>query len=92
MIIAVKFCGGCDPEYDRTDMFNKIKTGVGDKAKWTFSADDFSDCLVVINGCGRACANTADFRHSKKISICSKNYGLQKVLASILEHRGGDKE
>jgi hypothetical protein len=82
MIVAVKFCGGCDPQYDRTGMLNKIKKALGDKVEWTFSSQTPADYLVVINGCNRACADISDFHVSRVISI-NKNYTteyLEKIF------------
>lgn len=90
MIIAVKFCGGCDPEYDRIEMFEKIKTAVGERVEWIFSANAAAKWLLVINGCGRACADTADFQNSKTISICNKNNHIQKLLELIFESTEGE--
>ena len=55
--IAVKFCGGCDPGYDRVDYLEQIRS-LGDMAKIEFVRMDDGDCdsLLLINGCQRACA------------------------------------
>lgn len=76
MIVAVKFCGGCDPEYDRTEMFNKIKKALGDRVEWTFSSQTSADYLLVINGCSRACADISDFHISRVISVDKETANL----------------
>jgi len=54
--VAVKFCGGCDPGYDRVDYLERIRAGGENRIEWvTIDNTDF-DALLLINGCQRACA------------------------------------
>lgn len=80
MLVAVKFCGGCDPEYDRIEMFQKIKKALGNKVEWTFSPTTHADCLLVINGCSRACANTSEFHISKVFFVDKETANLSENI------------
>ena len=55
MKIGVKFCGGCDPVYDRVEYFESIKEAAGDHLGWVSYDSSALEILLVINGCGRAC-------------------------------------
>ncbi|MBW2090498.1 MAG: hypothetical protein JRI34_00040 [Deltaproteobacteria bacterium] len=54
--VALKYCGGCDPTYDRVEYYEKIKAKTKDLIEWvTLDAPDF-DAVLLISGCERACA------------------------------------
>lgn len=57
MKCGVKFCGGCNPHYQRGDAYRKIKQDLSDK-DIDFSLaneDDEYDNLLVIGGCSACC-------------------------------------
>ena len=69
MTIGVKFCGGCNPMYDRGKLFEKTKEAYPDH---TFEmADDTRkyEKLLVICGCERACADTSRYICEREIRI-----------------------
>jgi hypothetical protein len=56
--IALKYCGGCDPTYDRVACGEKIKQIAGERIVWVPLDDDSSqDCegILMIVGCATAC-------------------------------------
>ena len=54
--IGVKYCGGCNPTYDRVGMINQVHSLLEDR--FVLSSRDMQDIdiLVYVNGCSRACA------------------------------------
>ncbi len=32
--IALKYCGGCDPEFDRVELFAKVRSAAADAIEW----------------------------------------------------------
>ena len=51
----MKYCGGCDPGYDRVEYFRKIKKKAGDSIEWvTLDAGNYESVLL-IEGCETAC-------------------------------------
>lgn len=61
MKIGVKYCGGCNPRYERKKFIDKVKEAVGEKH--TFEAvkeENVYDFLLVAGGCTSCCA---DFRN-----------------------------
>lgn len=69
MTIGVKFCGGCNPMYDRGKLYNRIKEAYHDH---TFEiADDTKEYerLLVICGCERACADTSRYIYEREIRV-----------------------
>jgi len=52
--VAVKYCGGCDPEFDRVGFFATI-SAAADSIKWVSLDDPGCDTVLVVAGCARAC-------------------------------------
>ena len=53
--IALKYCGGCDPEFDRVKYFEEIQSAAGDLFEWVTLDDPDFDTVLVISGCDTAC-------------------------------------
>ncbi len=53
--IVLKYCGGCDPGFDRVEYFKEIQNAAGDLIEWV-SLDDLDfGAVLVISGCDAAC-------------------------------------
>ena len=59
MKCGIKFCGGCNPGYDRRQACEEIKEAFENKDLEFLHAveDDPYDCLLVIGGCSNCCAS-----------------------------------
>jgi len=53
--VAIKFCGGCDPNYDRVEYWKCIRSAAGDRIEWIRVDDSNYEAVLVISGCQRAC-------------------------------------
>jgi len=53
--VALKFCGGCDPEYDRIAYCEKLHITAGDRIEWARPDDNGCHAALLICGCPRAC-------------------------------------
>lgn len=53
--IALKFCGGCDPTYDRSDYWRRLRDAAGENIEWARTVDGGCCAVVVISGCHRSC-------------------------------------
>lgn len=56
MDIGIKFCGGCNPRYDRSDLVSHLKK-IAPHHNYKSHSEGFSDVTLVVCGCKRACAN-----------------------------------
>ena len=54
--IGIKYCGGCNPHYERVEMIQQVQSAV--KGRFLFLRHDRQDLdgLIAVNGCLRACA------------------------------------
>ncbi len=55
MRAAVKFCGGCDPTFDRVEYVERIKDTAGKRVSWIGLYQDRGDVTLVVCGCPKAC-------------------------------------
>lgn len=68
MNIGVKYCGGCNPTYDRKKFLLRLK----EKFNFNFSIaymDEVYDIILVLCGCKSCCAHHDELR-----------YRLEKIL------------
>ena len=67
--IGIKYCGGCNPGYERVEMIERVQFRFNDQFLFLRHDEPDIDVLVLMSGCHRACAgkdlNTA------KIPLCS---------------------
>ncbi|MGB9630196.1 MAG: hypothetical protein ACPL6D_16190, partial [Thermodesulfobacteriota bacterium] len=54
--IGIKYCGGCNPTYERVEMVEKLQFLLGDRFNFTSYDQQDLDGLIFIQGCERACA------------------------------------
>ncbi len=62
MICGVKFCGGCNPRYERGAALEKIRSYFKDKIEFQYAEEGVSyDILLVIGGCTNCCASHCQY-------------------------------
>lgn len=54
--VGLKYCGGCNPAYDRVEMIQQIQARCPDRYLFLRYDEPEIDAMVFINGCHRACA------------------------------------
>jgi hypothetical protein len=55
--IGVKYCGGCNPTYERVEMIEKVRFRLGDQFFFCQVGDEEIEASVLVSGCPRACAD-----------------------------------
>jgi hypothetical protein len=104
MRVGVKFCGGCNPRYDRSGELDKIldhfakdsddfgadKIEKG-KALFGFAKDGGKyDVLLVVCGCTNLCASTDEYTFDEAITI-GETGNVQAVCRRIDELKEKEK-
>jgi len=54
--VGIKYCGGCNPTYERVEMIEKITFRLGDQFLFHRHGDEEVEALILVSGCQRACA------------------------------------
>jgi len=86
--VGIKYCGGCNPRYDRSSLVNQIVEDY--KEKITFEnvkEKELYDSIIVVCGCGSRCADYRRYeRKSNPIIIhCELDqYDARKILNEML--------
>jgi hypothetical protein len=69
--IGLKYCGGCNPEYDRVAVKNQIEKSLQDKVLFVSPESDDKEMILAILGCKIACADLSLFQGLKIWKITS---------------------
>ena len=72
MKIGVKYCGGCNPSFDRIAAAEKIKERFKEDAEFVSYTDPDAEFIIVLMGCGSACADLAGIDEQKILIISSE--------------------
>ena len=59
--VGVKYCGGCNPEYDRVALVEQIEKRSGEKIDFTPYGNGKVDLILAVHGCKTACADMSGF-------------------------------
>jgi hypothetical protein len=55
--IGIKYCGGCNPTYERVEIIQGVRFQLRDQIFSVLHDEEDIDALVVVNECPRACAD-----------------------------------
>ena len=69
MIIGVKFCGGCNPKYDRGKLYERIREVYSEHSFETAGEEKIYDMLLVITGCERACPDITRYKAERTVKV-----------------------
>jgi hypothetical protein len=69
--IGIKYCGGCNPDYDRGSLVEMLKEALSSTAVLVHWEEDDPDVIVAVQGCPTACADLGMFDASKVLSVTS---------------------
>jgi len=86
--IGVKYCGGCNPTYERVNMLQQVQSLFKDQLLFPRHDEPDIEFIVLLSGCHRACAGQ-DFNPTEIscYSVTGEN-GLEHLidcLTSVFE-------
>ena len=84
MKFGVKYCGGCNPKYDRVLIASKFKEYIGceDSVEPVREGTTY-DVVVVLCGCTCACANTQAIKAVYQKVYVTSDSDYEKLLVAI---------
>jgi len=74
--IAIKYCGGCNPAFDRVEAVAHMLDRLAKIAQVVPMDDESADVLVAVEGCATACADLSGFR-GKRIVVLSSREAME---------------
>ena len=68
--IGIKYCGGCNPTYERLEFIQEVQSRLGNRFLFCRSDRRDLDGMLLINGCVRSCATeNLDHKETAYVSI-----------------------
>lgn len=81
MKCGVRFCGGCNPRFDRGEAYERIRSHLKDEIEFDFAKEDLLyDVILVIGGCTNCCASYGQYRTKRGVV---KVYDMDDVDKAI---------
>ena len=85
MKCGVRFCGGCNPRYDRGEALSEIKKRLKDsdiEIEITQEDEQYDD-LLIIGGCSSCCAGYDQFDWSGKVRKMWAAEHIEKIINEL---------
>ena len=60
--VGIKYCGGCNPEYDRVMSVEQIKRALKGKVEFVPAQNEGVEIILAVQGCATACADLSLFK------------------------------
>jgi hypothetical protein len=83
--IALKFCGGCNPDYERTAYWEAIRLAAGETVQWVRLEDDDYQAVLLICGCPTACPRDEMPPGAKLVCLSDARLPAEDVLEMLRE-------
>ena len=86
--VALKFCGGCDPTYDRVNYWEQFRSVAGAQVEWVKLGDSAVEAVLLITGCERACAEKELklAQGQRVVPVKNGKTNPAQVVKTLLEH------
>jgi len=79
--VGLKYCGGCNPEYDRVALVRYIEESLQSKVAFVTPESEGVGLILAVEGCSTACADLTAFQ------------GMEiRIITGIEEAKGFIKE
>lgn len=93
MLIGVKYCGGCNPVYNRGRQVKRLQEQFPEH-DFQFAAGDMKDCEIglVVCGCVRACASVDGLAPRKKLFLLPTERSFSEVKMYLEQDRETKKK
>ena len=80
MRIGIKYCGGCNPVYNRGRQVKRLQEQYPEH-EFDFAAGDMKECEIglVVCGCVRACASVDGLAPKKKLFLLPTERSFSEV-------------
>lgn len=86
MRIGIKYCGGCNPRYDRTALIEKIKNNVSSNHDFeNFIEEIIYDVVIVLCGCTGCYRNYENIHSGKGNTFASFENDYSRILSFLTE-------
>ena len=85
--VGLKYCGGCQPTYDRVEFFKRLSKSVSGHVRFVPHDDPEAGHVLIITGCQSACVDLTPFE-GKSIFLVSKEEDFETILEALHQFKG----
>ena len=79
--VGIKYCGGCNPGYDRVALVEEVKKLLREEAVLV-GVDEEVDVVLAVQGCRTSCADLSPYT-GKEVAIISSEQGLMEAIDKL---------
>lgn len=79
MTVGVKFCGGCNPTYDRGEAFADLRKRFPNVVFETYDANKKYEKLLLICGCERVCLRFREEFSADELIIPGSKEDIERI-------------
>ncbi|MGI6168378.1 MAG: hypothetical protein ACOYI4_01505 [Christensenellales bacterium] len=83
MLVAIKYCGGCNPYYDRSALVQRLKQELSHEVEFAPPGTVDCDVGVIISGCVRRCILQNVFRAKYGSVYVTKDEDFHQTVSFI---------
>jgi hypothetical protein len=85
--IGLKYCGGCNPSYDRVEYVREIQKAAGSRIEWVSLDEGGFATVLLVSGCDKQCVEMAEYEESgcRIIRIKDTCITPSEILSLLLE-------
>ena len=84
--IGIKYCGGCNPTFNRVAFIMDLAASLDVAVQWVSFEDEDIPLLFIVNGCEIACVDSKEFENKglRVFSISSDEPGIKEKFSSFI--------
>ena len=81
--VGIKYCGGCNPDYDRVALFKSIEERLIGHVQFVSPEGADINLILAVEGCRTACADLSSF-NGNKIRLITQSEDAKDFIQEIL--------
>ena len=83
----MKYCGGCNPAYDRVAYVRRIQAAAGDRIEWVSPDEVGFTTIMLVCGCDKQCVKMAEYeeRGCRIVRVRDSCRAPSEILSLLLE-------
>ena len=85
--VGLKYCGGCNPEYDRVALVRHIEESLQGKIAFVTPEGEGVRLILAVEGCSIACADLSAFQ-GMEIRVVTNIKGAERFIQEIRAQLG----
>lgn len=82
MLLGLKFCGGCSPDYDRGEQVRRLAQKLDGLVELVSHQDPVAEHVLVVMGCKNACADIRSLQ-GRKLHLVHGEAEFNDVITTL---------